>query len=245
MKLNSLFYSKKLESLFNKNRKYIYILCSAIFVLLLYFNFNDIENREKDNQISQLTKIINSFDSKSENIDLLVTIVSLENYIKEKYIKIVSLKLIDKGFTLELEGEYTPTIGMLDFIEKRNSLLKVEKFNARYDKRRKVTSLFLDVKVLKDKKTYKEKENIALVNVFDKEEIKESIKIKKDEKIDKKVLLKLHAIVENMAFINDSWFKVGDKIKEQKIVFIGSDYIKLKTNNNETKLWMYNSGTVR
>ena len=134
---------------------------------------------------------------------------------------------------------------MVDFIEKRSPLLKVEKFNATYDKKRKITNLFVDVKVLRNKKLYKEKESIALINVFDEKEIVKIKEDKKIEKLEKKVLLKLHAIVEDMAFINDNWFKVGDKIKNKRIVYIGNDYIKLKTNNSVTKLWMYNSGTIR
>lgn len=242
MKLKSLLYSEKIEHILNKNRYLIYIVSSIIFLILIIYNINDKKELEKNRQIGELSKILSSFETKDENIDLLVTIVSLENYIKEKYIKISSLKMLDKGFSLELEGEYNSTIGMVDFIEKRSSLLKVEKFSVNYNEKRKITNVSMDVKILKNKKVYKEKESLALVNVFEKNEIK---KKKEEEKTKKEILLRLHAIVEDMVFINDSWFKVGDNITDKKIVYIGKDFIKLKSNNIETKLWMYNSGTIR
>lgn len=48
-----------------------------------------------------------------------------------------------------------------------------------------------------------------------------------------------------MAFINDSWFKLGDEVMNKKIVHIGNDFIELKSDNEKTKLWMYSSGIVR
>lgn len=242
MKLKSLLYSEKIEHILNKNRYLIYIVSSIIFLILIIYNINDKKELEKNRQIGELSKILSSFETKDENIDLLVTIVSLENYIKEKYIKISSLKMLDKGFSLELEGEYNSTIGMVDFIEKRSSLLKVEKFSVNYNEKRKITNVSMDVKILKNKKVYKEKESLALVNVFQNEEKKEKIDSVKNEK---EISLKLHAIVENMAFINDSWFKLGDEVMNKKIVHIGNDFIELKSDNEKTKLWMYSSGIVR
>lgn len=242
MKLRSLLYSEKIEHLLNKNRYLIYIVSSIIFIFLLIYNINDKKEMENNKKIGELSKILSSFETKEEDIDLLVTIVSLENYIKEKYIKISSLKMLNKGFSLELEGEYNSTIGMIDFIEKRSSLLKVEKFSVNYNEKIKIANVLIDVKILKNKKAYKEKESIALVNVFEKEGEKEKINIVKNEKV---ISLKLHAIVENMAFINDSWFKLGDEVMNKKIVYIGNDFVELKRDNEKTKLWMYSSGIIR
>lgn len=246
MSLKSLLFSKNIEFIANKYKIFIFSFFLSIFIfgtILASFNTN---NLSKENRVFQLTKIVNKFEKKNENIDLLVTMVSLEKYIKENIIKIVSMKLLNKGFSLKLQGEYKSTIKIVDLIEKKSSLLKIEQIIVSYDKNKKLANLFLDVKVLKNSKLYKkEKKQSPLVNAF---EINNQVQIEESKvykKIEKIKILKLYAIVENMVNINNKWFKVGESIDSKKIVFIGKDFIKLKTENRVLKLWMYKNEFVR
>lgn len=243
MNLISLLYSEKTELFFNKNKVLIFSILSMVFITLIFYFTVNSKNLNKENRVIQLTQIVDKFKKKDKNIDLLVTVASMEKYIEKNNIELLSMKLLEKGFFLELKGEYQSTIKIIDLIEKKNSLLKIEKMNLSHDDAKTLVNLSLDVKVLKEKRFYKNNENITLVNIFNEEVQAKDIKQNKEIKREK--FLKLYAIVENKAFVNNHWFKVGEYIDDKKVVFIGEDFISLESKNSISKLRMYENGIIR
>ena len=58
-------------------------------------------------------------------------------------------------------------------------------------------------------------------------------------KIDTKVKLTLHAIVNGKAFINNSWSSVDDNILGYTLKFIGKRGVVLRNNNHIKKLFLH------
>ena len=58
-------------------------------------------------------------------------------------------------------------------------------------------------------------------------------------KIDTKVKLALHAIVNDKAYINDSWSSIDDNISGYTLKFIGNRGVVLRNNNHIKKLFLH------
>jgi hypothetical protein len=65
-------------------------------------------------------------------------------------------------------------------------------------------------------------------------------KYRKKSKSQKKSLLKLSAIINNKAKINDKWYQKGDSLKEYKITNITPKTITLQSNSGATKVLKVN-----
>ena len=58
-------------------------------------------------------------------------------------------------------------------------------------------------------------------------------------KLDEKVKLTLHAIVNGKAYINDSWSSIDDKILGYTLKFIGKRGVVLRNDNHIKKLFLH------
>jgi hypothetical protein len=53
------------------------------------------------------------------------------------------------------------------------------------------------------------------------------------------IKLSLHAILNNKAYINDSWLDIDDNIMGYKLKYIGKKGVVLRNDNNIKKLFLY------
>lgn len=236
MKQILVLYFKNLLSLSNK--LYIFIFLVLSISLTFYFSYFDfsIQNSHKENTIKKLNELVNNYEKKDKSIDLLVSVASLEKYLEKNSIKIVDMKFFPKAFSINLKGTYKPTMKVIEIIEKKSSLFSVKNMSAVYDNDKKLLNLFLDINVLKEENLYKKTKYTNFVNVFDKNDDEKKIE---NKVLRKEYLPKLIAIVDNKVLIENKWLKVGENINKNKIVYIGRDYIKIKSNEKIVQIKIY------
>ena len=57
--------------------------------------------------------------------------------------------------------------------------------------------------------------------------------------------IKIDAIINNTVLVNDKWYKIGEKINDEKVISIKNDFIEVKKNNHKTKIWIYQNEYTR
>lgn len=177
-------------------------------LVLLGLVFFLFDNSIKDRKIVRKEKIL----VKKMNKKTVDIVKDIEKLAKQKQVSILNITTSEKNISIELEANKNRQILFIDSLEKYNSFSKINELVSRTQ----TLSLVLDFHSFYIKKS------------------KKSIELLKEEKILKKI--KLMAVVNNKAYINEQWFNVNENIGEYKIMFISNSRVILNNGSKNIEL---------
>jgi hypothetical protein len=143
-----------------------------------------------------------------------------------------------KKVFLQIEDDFLKSLNIVDYIEKYSSKIIIKKLSFKAINDNKI-DLYIEIELNKKNIFYKNLIPKEIKNIFlyqnnaisSKEDIKEDIKI--------------DAIINNTVLVNDKWYKIGEKINDEKVISIKSDFIEVEKNNHKTKIWIYQNEYTR
>ena len=186
-----------------------------IFILLILFVF--LPNTNKTNNVIVKTNIVNEMKKLKMNEDIVNIIKNIESYANENFIKIKSISSDNINIKIELFADKKKQINFLKFIEEYNNFSKIK-------------TLFIKQKIL----------NVEIS--FQKIYLKKKIDLKNrvaNLKYEKEVNLKLQAIIDKKALINNKWLKLNDVFFDYKLVEIDINSVTLENEFDTIKLKIY------
>lgn len=136
----------------------------------------------------------------------------IEKLAKKKQVNILNITTGEKNINIELEANKNKQVLFIDSLEKYNSFSKIKELVSNAQ----TLSLVLDFDSFYIKKP---KKNLELL---------------REEKLLKKI--KLIAVVNNRAYINNQWFSLNEDIGEYKIMFISNSKVILNNGSKDIEL---------
>ena len=155
------------------------------------------------------------------SIDL---INQIEKYTRQNKISISSIDSKDKVINIVLTGKMKKLNSFTNFIEYINSNSKITYFEL-YRKKKNLYELKIRIDF---KTTYLKKSK--------------NIKIKMSKK---KILPKVEGIIDNYAFLEKKWRKVGDTFSSYKILKIDTNSVTLKKSSKEFIIKVYHENDFK
>ncbi|MGB5920457.1 hypothetical protein [Arcobacter sp.] len=223
---------------FNTKYKALFYLIPLLFMTSItysFYSFNKINKYESTKKINivKKEKVIRLFDF----------IFDLEQEIKHKKLNVKNIKITPKKVFLKIEDDFLKSLNTVDYIEKYSSKIVIKKLSFKALNDNKI-DLYIEIGLNKSNIFYKksisqEIKNIVLFqnNTINSKEVLVKENIKEDIKID--------AIINNTVLVNDKWYKIGEKINDEKVISIKNDFIEVKKNNHKTKIWIYQNEYTR
>ncbi|WP_375724427.1 hypothetical protein LXN10_02800 [Arcobacter sp. KX21116] len=228
--VHRLFFNTKYKALF-----YLLPLLFMTYITYSFYSFNKINEYKSTKKINivKKEKVISIFDF----------IFDLEEEIKHKKVNIGNIKIMPKKVFLQIEDDFLKSLNIVDYIEKYSSKIIIKKLSFKAINDNKI-DLYIEIELNKKNIFYKnlipkEIKNIVLYqnNAISSKEVLVKDDIKEDIKID--------AIINNTVLVNDKWYKIGEKINDEKVISIKSDFIEVEKNNHKTKIWIYQNEYTR
>ena len=217
--------------IFDKYKIYFFTLILTLFIASLFIHKTVPRDLQKEKRLASLqNKYMENISSKKLNP--FSKINSLEKYLKDLNILIISSKQEKSFLNIKFEASFDDLFYVLSFIEKEKSAFKIKelKVNKLVEANKvKENRVLANIKLKISTKllTYEKFAFKPLEKKLTKEKSqKKEPKLKKSD--DKLKMISLQGVIENKALVSNKWLSIGDKIYDYKIVYIGKNFIKLK-----------------
>lgn len=210
---------KSLENSFNeqavKVKLELFVFPLIIVSLILYiFKFEEDKSSLKKRDTVYNFDFIEKKVMKEKPLDILRDI---EEFLVTKKIKVNTISSSNHTIKLNVETSIKRQIELLKFLEDYNNFSKILTLNQ--DK----NSLDIELSF----KSFYIKSKLDLNERLD--------KLKRR----KKIALKLYAVIDKKALINERWLKVGDSLNELELIKIEDNAVYLKDEYEVEKLQIY------
>jgi hypothetical protein len=192
------------------------VLFLIFFICKTYCISNN--NQDINKQIYILEKAIKKLKYKDRKLNYISYLKYIEKVAKDLEIKVINIEIDKYIFDIQVTGKYTNTINFISTLEER---MKVRLLSINKEKQHNILS-HISLKIQNYKNKY------FLISV---DNLPNPFNLKKQYSQDN--TLKLIAIVDKDIYINNKWYKKGQKIGKYKIKYIDKTYI-LITNKNKT-----------
>ena len=213
-----------------KTKIELYLLPLLIFYFVLY-SFQSTKE-EIPNIESKID--INSYSNKEFKDSFLELFSNIEEFASKNQITILSLTNNKKIITLKAKTQ----------------LVNMEKLIKKIENLNNFTNIKLLALTKEDLQNYKVEMQIDLSKFYIKR-IEEEVDIPSVEQneevtdIQENKEFKINGIIQNYAFINDTWLTVNDLIDDYKLIIIEKDFVVLKNKNKEIKLELIDENSIK
>jgi len=224
-------YFEKLNT-FQKVEMY---LIPIILALLLVYNFPHLQKKVITN-ITNVSQDVYYFEMKKQkvlkkinSVHNIKVVKDIQKYAKYLNIQLTALKVVKKNISLEVKGSLKSLLHFINFSENYNDFTKVENLILTKLNDSDELELFVDISFSKIIRTVPQVEITNKINMVDNPF---SFNVPKP-------LPKLYAIVNNHVLINNNWLTLNDTFDGYKIIKINIDSIELKSNENVSKIGLF------
>lgn len=209
-----------------KTKIELYVLPLLIY-LLLYLFFLE-KGKNKDVEISSKLNYEEFYNKKFES-SFLELFSSLEKLAKKYEISILKNEKNENIILLKAVGNKQSIFDFIKDIENLNNFTKIDFLNMNKNEETKIYTFELKINLnkyyIKNLKNIEYEKNHEKVFVTQNNQNKE---------------FKINAIVDDYAFINETWIKKNEKIENYKLIKINRDFVVLSNELNEIKLELLN-----
>lgn len=209
-----------------KTKIELYVLPLLIYLLLYVFLLE--KGKNKDVEISSKLNYEEFYNKKFES-SFLELFSSLEKLAKKYEISILKNEKNENIILLKAVGNKQSIFDFIKDIENLNNFTKIDFLNMNKNEETKIYTFELKINLnkyyIKNLKNIEYKKNHEKVFVTQNNQNKE---------------FKINAIVDDYAFINETWIKKNEKIENYKLIKINRDFVVLSNELNEIKLELLN-----
>jgi len=209
------FCEKKINALLPRQKLQLFLIpvCLTLFILYNFFDFH--KNILIEPKIELKKNEINTYDF----------LTKLQEFSVKNGLTILYIKQNGMNFSLDVKGDFFPLMALVLFCETYESINVLESFKLAL----KEKSPHLRLSFLFAQHQYKSLEKDH-VNVLQKLKNPFNVQTSMPQQ---SLALKLFAIVNEEALINDRWLKVGETYMKYEIHEIKKHHVTIKNNSNE------------
>lgn len=209
-----------------KTKIELYVLPLLIYLLLYLFLLE--KDKNKDVEISSKLNYEEFYNKKFES-SFLELFSSLEKLAKKYEISILKNEKNENIILLKAVGNKQSIFDFIKDIENLNNFTKIDFLNMNKNEETKIYTF--ELKINLNKYYIKNLKNIEYEKNHEKVFVTQNSQNKE---------FKINAIVDDYAFINETWIKKNEKIENYKLIKINRDFVVLSNELNEIKLELLN-----
>lgn len=209
-----------------KTKIELYVLPLLICVFLYLFFLE--KGKNKDVEISSKLNYEKFYNKKFES-SFLELFSSLEKLAKKYEISILKNEKNENIILLKAVGNKQSIFDFIKDIENLNNFTKIDFLNMNKNEETKIYTF--ELKINLNKYYIKNLKNIEYEKNHEKVIVTQNCQNKE---------FKINAIVDDYAFINETWIKKNEKIENYKLITIDRDFVVLSNESNEIKLELLN-----
>lgn len=209
-----------------KTKIELYVLPLLIYLLLYLFLLEKDKNEEVE--ISSKLNYEEFYNKKFES-SFLELFSSLEKLAKKYEISILKNEKNENIILLKAVGNKQSIFDFIKDIENLNNFTKIDFLNMNKNEETKIYTF--ELKINLNKYYIKNLKNIEYEKNHEKVFVTQNSQNKE---------FKINAIVDDYAFINETWIKKNEKIENYKLIKINRDFVVLSNELNEIKLELLN-----
>lgn len=209
-----------------KTKIELYILPLLICVFLYLFFLE--KGKNEDVEISSKLNYEEFYNKKFES-SFLEFFSSLEKLAKKYEILILKNEKDKSIILLKAQGKKQSILNFIKDIENLNNFTKIDFFNM--NKNEETKNYTFELKINLNKYYIKNLKEIEYEKKYEKVIVTQNSQNKE---------FRINAIVDDFAFINETWIKKNEKIEDYKLIKIDRNFVVLSNELNEIKLELLN-----
>lgn len=209
-----------------KTKIELYILPLLICVFLYLFFLE--KGKNEDVEISSKLNYEEFYNKKFES-SFLEFFSSLEKLAKKYEILILKNEKDKNIILLKAQGKKQSILNFIKDIENLNNFTKIDFFNM--NKNEETKNYIFELKINLNKYYIKNLKEIEYEKKYKKIIVTQNSQNKE---------FRINAIVDDFAFINETWIKKNEKIEDYKLIKIDRNFVVLSNESNEIKLELLN-----
>lgn len=209
-----------------KTKIELYILPLLICVFLYLFFLE--KGKNEDVEISSKLNYEEFYNKKFES-SFLEFFSSLEKLAKKYEILILKNEKDKNIILLKAQGKKQSILNFIKDIENLNNFTKIDFFNM--NKNEETKNYIFELKINLNKYYIKNLKEIEYEKKYEKIIVTQNSQNKE---------FRINAIVDDFAFINETWIKKNEKIEDYKLIKIDRNFVVLSNESNEIKLELLN-----
>ena len=209
-----------------KTKIELYILPLLICVFLYLFFLE--KGKNEDVEISSKLNYEEFYNKKFES-SFLELFSSLEKLAKKYEILILKNEKDKNIILLKAQGKKQSILNFIKDIENLNNFTKIDFFNM--NKNEETKNYIFELKINLNKYYIKNLKEIEYEKKYEKVIVTQNSQNKE---------FRINAIVDDFAFINETWIKKNEKIEDYKLIKIDRNFVVLSNESNEIKLELLN-----
>lgn len=209
-----------------KTKIELYILPLLICVFLYLFFLE--KGKNEDVEISSKLNYEEFYNKKFES-SFLEFFSSLEKLAKKYEILILKNEKDKSIILLKAQGKKQSILNFIKDIENLNNFTKIDFFNM--NKNEETKNYIFELKINLNKYYIKNLKEIEYEKKYEKVIVTQNSQNKE---------FRINAIVDDFAFINETWIKKNEKIEDYKLIKIDRNFVVLSNESNEIKLELLN-----
>lgn len=209
-----------------KTKIELYILPLLICVFLYLFFLE--KGKNEDVEISSKLNYEEFYNKKFES-SFLEFFSSLEKLAKKYEILILKNEKDKNIILLKAQGKKQSILNFIKDIENLNNFTKIDFFNM--NKNEETKNYTFELKINLNKYYIKNLKEIEYEKKYEKIIVTQNSQNKE---------FRINAIVDDFAFINETWIKKNEKIEDYKLIKIDRNFVVLSNESNEIKLELLN-----
>lgn len=209
-----------------KTKIELYILPLLICVFLYLFFLE--KGKNEDVEISSKLNYEEFYNKKFES-SFLEFFSSLEKLAKKYEILILKNEKDKNIILLKAQGKKQSILNFIKDIENLNNFTKIDFFNM--NKNEETKNYTFELKINLNKYYIKNLKEIEYEKKYEKVIVTQNSQNKE---------FRINAIVDDFAFINETWIKKNEKIEDYKLIKIDRNFVVLSNESNEIRLELLN-----
>ncbi|RXI34185.1 hypothetical protein CP986_09870 [Arcobacter aquimarinus] len=186
------------------------------------------KGKNEDVEISSKLNYEEFYNKKFES-SFLELFSSLEKLAKKYEILILKNEKDKNIILLKAQGKKQSILNFIKDIENLNNFTKIDFFNM--NKNEETKNYIFELKINLNKYYIKNLKEIEYEKKYEKVIATQNSQNKE---------FRINAIVDDFAFINETWIKKNEKIEDYKLIKIDRNFVVLSNESNEIKLELLN-----
>ncbi|MFY9089488.1 hypothetical protein [Arcobacter aquimarinus] len=211
----------------NKKTKIELYILPLLICVFLYLFFLE-KGKNEDVEISSKLNYEEFYNKKFES-SFLEFFSSLEKLAKKYEILILKNEKDKNIILLKAQGKKQSILNFIKDIENLNNFTKIDFFNM--NKNEETKNYIFELKINLNKYYIKNLKEIKYEKKYEKVIVTQNSQNKE---------FRINAIVDDFAFINETWIKKNEKIEDYKLIKIDRNFVVLSNESNEIKLELLN-----
>ncbi|CAM3547460.1 hypothetical protein [Arcobacter aquimarinus] len=211
----------------NKKTKIELYILPLLICVFLYLFFLE-KGKNEDVEISSKLNYEEFYNKKFES-SFLELFSSLEKLAKKYEILILKNEKDKNIILLKAQGKKQSILNFIKDIENLNNFTKIDFFNM--NKNEETKNYIFELKINLNKYYIKNLKEIEYEKKYEKVIATQNSQNKE---------FRINAIVDDFAFINETWIKKNEKIEDYKLIKIDRNFVVLSNESNEIKLELLN-----